>query len=293
MRSSSKPRTTKERCSTVATALQPTGPNEWYSERMVRRISSGPAWRWHAVKRLLSGPAKLPATPTDPQIRRLASALRDASAGNPLTDEDRQLLDFAEIAEAIHEDQSHRLSIEARVLANQDVGEIAAAMAIPPKAAQHYEDFYFDIRDLLRAYLAIGKWVFDDPVYASDPVRLLVCRGAYYGGIVVAEYLLGSLNQIGECHDLSTEEGRRLERVELNLLAIALEQNQANLPPSRLMWALNSISPPPLVAPTIAAVLQRRVSDLAMRIWREESTTGQIAVAAKTPKNKRRRADAA
>ena len=247
----------------------------------------GPAWRWLIVCEVLDPIDTLDSMPHDPLIRRLVRVLRLSASERSLTPSDHQFLADFQIARAIYVDARRRLELEARVLANQQPSDIAPVMSTTEQVIKTYEEYFFPIREQLGANEFIANHVLDDTKFKHDHLRNFVLSSAYFGGIHTAEYMLKSIDQLGQPHDLATVQGRNLEMIELMVLTRKIAREAAPEAATYTQRVHRAASDLPPVLPTLADIIQRRIISTMRAIADDQETQDETVAKQRTARAKK------
>lgn len=155
-------------------------------------------WRWQ-MARLLREQSRRVSRRRDDEWVSLAKRFQTDLA---LCTSDWQLLDLAEkypgVADAHHMRENSgaecpRWEIEARLLAEDRVENIAARLSIDPRAVRAYEALFFNVQDRLAAQSWIVHTVMGRSIYANLTERqfdLLWKMYGYFGGPYVLDALV-------------------------------------------------------------------------------------------------------
>lgn len=223
-----------------------------------RFLISPPDWRWQQAGELFrTGKCNPLRTGSFPIVR--AIRFLQASLANDATNQLKQLAEEDPSLEAgiriASSPGRQRFELQCRVLARQDSDEIALQMGLTKPVVETYLDLFFDVRSHLEASDYIVYQVAGMSLQGPPSIPTLILTSAYFHGPIVMEACLDYLDHLGETHDLTTEEGRRREGVELWFQA----QIIADSPEMNASWAKHA----DLIfsnRPTISR--QRRASDV-------------------------------
>jgi len=120
-----------------------------------------------------------------------------------------------------HGDPWRRLLIEARLLAGQPIGPIAAAMGTTASAIERYEQLFFAVSDRLGSpdYIVVSAVRRAAPPVTPAGLAAYILSLAFFGGPAVLEATLTALGPHAclACQpaDISTREGRLVEQIRL------------------------------------------------------------------------------
>ena len=195
-----------------------------------------PDWRWRLAAALRSGLLPRRRRLRDPRVA--AAARLQAGLARPGRAEDRAVLAASRLRS--EGDARRRLELEARVLAGQPAGAIAARLGLPADVVEAFEKLFFDVRDRLDApdyiaAVAIGPALHRHGLVVDDAGTLLKVIGYGYGPHVL-DVLMAVLDDgSGRGADAAEPGLSRLVR-----MAIAARALPAGGPGARGLLALHA-----------------------------------------------------
>jgi hypothetical protein len=157
-----------------------------------------PSWRWELARAYAAAGAEEFDPGLDPWVRR-ALAFQQAAARSEAADPDAAAADV-DVAAACRlrdaADARPRWVVEARLLARQDDGAVAARCGLTPGAVAAYEALFFAVRDRLDQntyirHLAIGPQLYAPT--ADQDLGVVLKLFGYQGGPHVVDALVGAL----------------------------------------------------------------------------------------------------
>ncbi|MCR9209717.1 MAG: hypothetical protein NXI28_15905 [bacterium] len=190
------------------------------TEEIIRNVglhTHGPDWRWQRAENMIRSGRTSNSDLLGPTIWHIvhhARPLGSAFRSKYLTARDVDVSG----AKTIHGNRMKRLEVESRLLAGMSFDEVASTMDLSAELVRDYGEIFFDVRPSLNA----SSWIMQQiETEDNDYLRRTLYRHAYLGGPEVCQYWLDRLGCLGEEHDLSTERGREVERLDQ---CIRLEQ---------------------------------------------------------------------
>jgi hypothetical protein len=117
-------------------------------------LDDGPDWRWQRLKSLVESDRQLPSRVSDPILRRGYQFFKKRAKAIDLEDRIWLQADFPDIYDAHAQfcnDNSEKWIIEAAVLAGQTDEFIAEYIGKSVATVKAYQDYFFDVRDKMKA----------------------------------------------------------------------------------------------------------------------------------------------
>jgi hypothetical protein len=184
-----------------------------------------PNWRYQRVIKMISQ-TPMPKRTTrrdDRYIKEARSFLLRWRKGNDererLREEQPELFHAWSLFDRIPQDPEFSLTLEARLLADQPVDEIAQAIKILPETVDWYERLFFNVKPFLDNHDWILKHVllpatdrmaaldadagdnmFKTPVIIRPHLDMTLKFFSYYGGPLICEYMMAGFKRGLKCH---------------------------------------------------------------------------------------------
>ncbi len=183
-----------------------------------------PCWRWRRARWLVEHQRYFCRRRDDADTGRAVRYLRAWTPCRGATPDDTVLTGDTELHQArslFEEGGATKLQLEARVLAKQDVSEIALHTSLPTAVVKVYESVFFECRDKLDARDWVATQVIHAGAYPGVPPRAAVALKAfaYYSGSLVLEavipYIVGGQDPFEPVCDVSSPEGRKEQSLRL------------------------------------------------------------------------------
>jgi hypothetical protein len=153
------------------------------------------SWRWQRAQQLVNDGEPISAKTDDAWTRRAAKYLQAQArckTGHQRAALLRRMPDII-VAHQLSEQEEIRWLAEARLLAEQDVAEIARHVGVEPAAIIAYEALFFNVLDRLKcvdyiAFAAFGRKYHYDKLTMNDK-DVLLRMFAYFGGAPILKFL--------------------------------------------------------------------------------------------------------
>jgi len=190
-----------------------------------------PAWRWELAGEVVATGLIAPKTVTDPafaMILRFRRSLHEAETAGADTWGAKQPA-MLQAWTLRQQDGPSRWLLEARLLAGQSVGEIAATLELTIPTIEFYQAAFFDVRDRLDARLWVGRAAigprYQERLEARDVEVLLKAIGFYVGPAGIDALLAHAIDAEGRLRplvigDLTKAEARIALRVQIAVAAM-------------------------------------------------------------------------
>jgi hypothetical protein len=163
---------------------------------------ASPAWRWELANRLVDDKADCRKC-KDPAVRAATALVERLTAeepgGGPVCRR-RAVAPSLEAAHRIYRDGGLRRSeLEARILANQPIAEIADRCHVSADTISSFEELFFAVRPHLQSWGWICAMVIGDGLrrgFANDELGALWRAFGYFGGPFVLDALVDAFYEV-------------------------------------------------------------------------------------------------
>jgi hypothetical protein len=143
-------------------------------------------WRWQLADVIIARGGRVRRSKSDPQLQKAISFRRQLDRCQDDDDYMRVLDSAPELYEAWAlfddgEDRETRWELEARLLSQQPVADIAKAIALEPASVEHYEALFFNVRDRLESPSYISQVVLGKSIHSGLSERAYDVLWKMYG----------------------------------------------------------------------------------------------------------------